>query len=221
MYGFSHINPYEARKMRASYSEYRFTYELLAKNLVDGDLTATLDRIRSDSLQLILRAIHIRCCGHVSLQMDCIEVTLRGAETTSNTTVLVNYRSTTAKASLRFRLDLFFSEYFGEIIEGVLCNASLLARDLTRSVIESFNLDIILIQYNKLTTISCEVKSVTGMYKTVNGNCTFTAACDCIDGKTSAGEYITTYEDIRLSGLSGQRICLSSTVTVDDNLGAL
>ena len=194
---------------------------LAACELVDNDLTCSLSCVWSNSLELVLRSVHCACSRHITCKVDSVEFTLGCAKSASDTTVLINGCSTASKTSCCLSLNLLLCKSKSKVIEGILGNSGLLARNLSLCVIKALNLDIVFIKLDELSSVTCKVKTVSFMNETVDGYVAFSSACNSINGELSSCKYISAYEDIRLCCLSCECVSLSCAVSVELNLCSL
>ena len=83
----------------------------------EGNLSGTLDCVCTDMLELVLRWHHVCALWMSSVKVDSVECTLSCADTTSDTLILINYRSTTLKATTSLSLNLLLCESKAKVIK--------------------------------------------------------------------------------------------------------
>ena len=92
--------------------------------------------------------------------------------------------------------------------------------NLTGGVVVLLDLDVVLIQRDKLTAVTADGQAGVRLHESVDGDGTLTACCDGIDGKLGAGVHIAANENIGLGGLISKGICHSPVSAAQFHLRA-
>ena len=135
-------------------------------------------------LDVYKRQVHGTAFRMLSIQMNGIKLTFCSTNTAANTFIFIYNRSSAAQTTCCFFSHLFLCKGFLCISKGFMSiNVFSHTRYLTGGIIVFFHLNVTLVKFNKLASVSSDCQTAVRLHKTVNGNRTFFSRCNGINGK--------------------------------------
>ena len=152
---------------------------------------------------------------------DGVKDAFGGADAAADTLVGIHHRRAAAQAAGGFGLYLLLGEGVGEIPEGTGLGLPGPLGSLSVRVVVAGDENIVLVQLDKVPSVSPDGQGAVLLYVPVQGNRALPARRDGVDGEFGTGINVAAHEDVRLRCLICESVGLRACVGTKLHSGSL